>query len=339
MKSSFYAAILVTLILISNGAPALAARCEGGFCNACTTCSSCNYCSGGGTCSVCQGTGGGRQHSDKDGGGHSYGSAPVARDSPQASEFKFKANRAPDGRAVESVLPSDEAISRAQRERQRAIEMAAQQKREIERQNAVLREKQPWTGRCVGVKSGDVVQVRREGTLVNLRLFGSDAPENGQPFAGESKKALASLLQNQNVKVFPVGRDARGRRYAWVFVGDKCANRSLIERGLAWHSLVAAPRENKLAALQSQARRQKQGLWKAQAVEPWNWQRGVRRAGWTPAKSVATSRPTEKLQPLKTPESAPIEKTPAPNFLWPLVALIGIIGAIGWALKRNRRAV
>ena len=54
----------------------------------------------------------------------------------------------------------------------------------------------------------------------------------------------------------------------------KSLNQELVRAGLAWWYRKYAPRDNKLEALEKQAKAAKRGLWKARKrISPWKWRR------------------------------------------------------------------
>ena len=90
------------------------------------------------------------------------------------------------------------------------------------------------------VVDGDTIKVSRDGTTINVRLVGIDAPETskrknepGQPFSRKSTKHLASLVLNKSVTVKSYGTDRYGRTLGVVFVGDLNVNLEMVKVGLA----------------------------------------------------------------------------------------------------------
>ena len=80
------------------------------------------------------------------------------------------------------------------------------------------------------------------------------------------------------MRVVPVTRDDWSRTVARVFVGEREVNAELVRAGAAWvyrrHS-----KDEKLLALEDEARRAKRGLWalpQAEQVPPWQWRQEAR---------------------------------------------------------------
>jgi endonuclease YncB( thermonuclease family) len=75
-----------------------------------------------------------------------------------------------------------------------------------------------FQGKCVGVKDGDSIMVLRGKDSVEIRLYGIDCPEMGQPFSGRAKKFTSNMVFGKIVEVSPVNMDKLGRTVAWVSV-------------------------------------------------------------------------------------------------------------------------
>ena len=90
------------------------------------------------------------------------------------------------------------------------------------------------------VTDGDTIKVTGDGSNINVRLVGIDAPETskkknqpGQPFSRKSTKYLANLVLNKSVDVKSYGNDRYGRTLGVVFVNVMSVNLEMISAGLA----------------------------------------------------------------------------------------------------------
>ncbi len=120
---------------------------------------------------------------------------------------------------------------------------------------------------------------------LRVRLFGIDAPEDGQTCRlaigkeWDCGKAatdhLAELVAGCELQCVPVDRDRYGRVVADCFADGVNVGEALVRGGLAWayrrYSLdyVAAERAAKTA---------RRGVWQGPAIAPWDW-RKQRKAG------------------------------------------------------------
>lgn len=140
-----------------------------------------------------------------------------------------------------------------------------------------------WEGVVVKVLDGDSMQIKRDGRIYEIRLYGIDAPEYRQPYSSKAKQFVKRLALRQPAAVEKMDVDRYGRIVALVFVQDKLVNRELVRAGLAWQYPRYCRRQPlcaELAALEKTARRQRRGLWRdPHPVSPWEWKRRERTSG------------------------------------------------------------
>lgn len=130
----------------------------------------------------------------------------------------------------------------------------------------------PFT--CTHVHDGDTITIAKEGLRERIRLYGIDAPEDGQPGAREAKAFLTKLVLGKTVKVDRVTTDRFHRTNAWIFVDGVNVNHELIRNGHAWWFRKYAPDDDKLEELEDEARKAKRGLWaQTNPVPPWEWRK------------------------------------------------------------------
>jgi micrococcal nuclease len=140
----------------------------------------------------------------------------------------------------------------------------------------------------VTVADGDKVNVSdpQQGEAVRLRLFGIDAPDEGQPYRQEAKDFLDNFVKDKTIAVrFRRGffHESDGRSVASVVLPDgSTASRAIVMAGLAWvyeEDFQTDPDDevdgkNELKALEAEARDAKRGLWAdAHPVPPWLYRR------------------------------------------------------------------
>ncbi|RYX86858.1 micrococcal nuclease [bacterium] len=124
----------------------------------------------------------------------------------------------------------------------------------------------------MAVTDGDTLKILVGTTTTVIRLNGIDAPEKAQAFGTQSKNSLSSLAFGKTITVYPAGKDRYSRVLGWVFVGSTSVNSEQVKRGFAWWYRQYAPKEAKLAALETSARKARVGLWSdATPVAPWQW--------------------------------------------------------------------
>ena len=132
-------------------------------------------------------------------------------------------------------------------------------------------------GRVVAVHDGDSLSVVLDGEPTKVRIFGVDAPELRQPWSRRARRALEALVEDHEVRVVEVDRDAYGRLVADVFAGDVCVGCELVRDGHAWVYRQFTD-DRTLLRLESEARESATGLWslpESERIPPWEWRKKV----------------------------------------------------------------
>ena len=131
-------------------------------------------------------------------------------------------------------------------------------------------------GRVVGVYDGDTVTVLEdEKRQLKVRLAEIDTPELAQPYGRQAKMALSDLVFGKTVTVNVQDRDRYGRYVAHLYVDTMDVNAEMLRRGAAWVYRQYAT-DPQLYVLETQAKKERQGLWglsEAERVAPWEWRR------------------------------------------------------------------
>ena len=143
-----------------------------------------------------------------------------------------------------------------------------------------------FRGRVMAVHSGDTYRILREdGRLTDVRLWGADAPELGQPYGTTVQQTVQRLVGGKTVRVSVEDHDRHGRPVARIEVEGDDLSALLVRRGLAWHDDVRAPNEDTLMRLEQQARGAKRGLWaRPNPTPPWEWREQSRASGPPPSE-------------------------------------------------------
>jgi micrococcal nuclease len=126
-------------------------------------------------------------------------------------------------------------------------------------------------GKVVGVTDGDTLTLLVDKTAYKIRLLGIDAPESGQPFGTQSKKALSEKVFGKEVKVISNGPDKYGRTLGMVRFDNRNINTEMVKEGWAWHYKQYTD-SKVLATAEEAARKAKIGLWTDEKpIPPWEW--------------------------------------------------------------------
>lgn len=128
-------------------------------------------------------------------------------------------------------------------------------------------------GRVVGVHDGDTITVLQAKKTYKIRLASIDAPELSQAYGQVSKRFASDFAFGKLARVEVQGVDRYGRYLGEVFVDGHSLNRALLAAGLAWHYKQYS-HDASLAALESEARSRRLGLWKDPSpMPPWEFRR------------------------------------------------------------------
>jgi endonuclease YncB( thermonuclease family) len=157
-----------------------------------------------------------------------------------------------------------------------------------------------FQGKVIHVADGDD---RRPETI---RLNGIDAPEKAQAFGNRAKQFTAELAFGQMVQVIVRDLDRYGRTVADVRLPDgRSLNQEVVRAGYAWW-FRRYSRDASLAALESEARTARRGLWAdAAPIAPWDW-RQAQREGPTGSPAMTFMAPTPAPTPRVTMASGPV---------------------------------
>ncbi len=142
------------------------------------------------------------------------------------------------------------------------------------------RSAQPAMGVVKRLFDGDSMLIGSDGRIVQVRLWGIDCPERGQPFSKKARARTQALTQGQQVRIEPrATRDRYGRVLAELILPDgRSVGRILVAEGLAWHYRQYAGDDADLARREQQARSQQLAIWSDEdPVAPWDYRRQQKR--------------------------------------------------------------
>lgn len=128
---------------------------------------------------------------------------------------------------------------------------------------------EPAPTQVVRVKDGDTFVMANE---KEVRIYGMDAPETGQPFADAAKSKLEKLILGKTVTLTGKGSNF-GRKIAVVEVGTLDVGGEMVRLGLAYEEPHHAKGEYK--PQEAEARKEKRGVWTLPGggVRPWEYRK------------------------------------------------------------------
>jgi micrococcal nuclease len=132
----------------------------------------------------------------------------------------------------------------------------------------------------VGISDGDTITILDDRKQqIKVRLAEIDTPESAQPYGTRAKQELSGLVFGKTVIVKVQDTDRYGRKVGRVYKDDVDVNAEMVRRGAAWVYRKYA-RDQRLYALEKQARQNKVGLWslpEAERIQPWEWRKTKRK--------------------------------------------------------------
>ena len=114
-----------------------------------------------------------------------------------------------------------------------------------------------------------------DGSDIEVRLAGVDAPEKGQPHADQARAALRGMILGKALRIAVSDTDKYHRKIAQVYRASDGThiNAELLRRGHAW-VYRRVPPDDPFRELERVARASGLGLWALPEIErepPWRW--------------------------------------------------------------------
>lgn len=135
-----------------------------------------------------------------------------------------------------------------------------------------------FDGVVTAIKNPEVLVIDAGATTHDVRIYGIDAPEDGQPFAAEAKAFVRERLLGRNVGARFKYRNVAGEMVSRVFLDENDIAVEMLRRGLAWRLPGAsykpsdAIHADELTAAELEARGARTGLWsQAKPTSPWSY--------------------------------------------------------------------
>ncbi len=161
------------------------------------------------------------------------------------------------------------------------------------------------TGKVQEVLEGDTLTVKLEGSenTEKIRIYGIDAPDEGQKFFEESKKFLTENINNKEVKVEILTEDNQGFKVAKIYMdNEQPIGNMIIKEGYAWWDEENAKEETELKKLCASAIREKKGLWADPTpLAPWDY----RKSKGLPEIKYAVHTTTKEKEPKEEKKEEP----------------------------------
>jgi len=146
-----------------------------------------------------------------------------------------------------------------------------------------------YTGKVVKIIDGDTYDLLlKNNTTIRIRMNGIDAPEKGMPYSKKATKYLGELCKGHCITIKKSKTDQYGRTLAFSYLKDgRELGKELLKAGLAWH-YKEYNSDPELAALETEARQARRGLWQDKnPMAPWE-NRRLHRQGISTKEMIQT---------------------------------------------------
>lgn len=128
-----------------------------------------------------------------------------------------------------------------------------------------------FDGSVTKVLEGDRLEILNQGHFYQVRLAFVFTPQPGQAFSKQAKKFTEDWLVTKRVHIKAYGQTKGGVLIGEVSYQEKNLGRELVKQGLGWE-YTPVSEDPELAKLQSQAKKQKMGLWSEDSpTPPWKY--------------------------------------------------------------------
>jgi endonuclease YncB( thermonuclease family) len=130
------------------------------------------------------------------------------------------------------------------------------------------------TGKVIGIKDGDSIELLVEDEIIIVDFKGVDCPEYKQPFGKEAVQFTRAMCMGKQVVLESAYENKYKKYLADVILPDgKNLSQEILKAGLGWHRTTLSKKAD-LYALEQQARKQKIGLWIQENPEaPWEYRK------------------------------------------------------------------
>ena len=129
-----------------------------------------------------------------------------------------------------------------------------------------------YPAKVITISAGDTLTIlTQQRKQIKVRFYGIDAPELKQPYGKKSKQFLANLIAGKVVEVEENGKDRYKRTIGTIYLNGADINAQMVANGYAW---AYRKFSKKYTAQESQAKKQRLGLWRdKEPIPPWEWRR------------------------------------------------------------------
>lgn len=170
---------------------------------------------------------------------------------------------------------------------------------------ATISQAATMTGTLDSVVDGDTITVLDRSKVVEIHLYGIEAPERTQAFGQNSRNFIGGKTSRGEIRIEPISKDQEGKIVALVFVNNANLNEQMVDQGFVWVSRQTC-KESFCAnwlKLEAAAKTARKGLWAEEnPTPPWEFRqrqlsaKDIKNIDPTVSKNIEPTAP----QPTKT---------------------------------------
>jgi len=131
------------------------------------------------------------------------------------------------------------------------------------------------TGKVIGIKDGDTIDILFNGKSLTVRLAHIDCPEKSQAFGKNAKQFTSDKCFGEIVKVNSDNKFDRNGRLIGVVLNQngENINKELVKAGLAWFYYKYST-DTSYSFLEQGARQKRIGIWsETDPIPPWDYRK------------------------------------------------------------------
>lgn len=129
-----------------------------------------------------------------------------------------------------------------------------------------------YEAKVIKVRSGSYITVQSNTNIIQVKLWGIDAPDSSQKYSYESMMFLSNMIFNKTVQIKDVFIDPFGRPHSLISYNNIGINFMQITNGnCVVYFIDTPPPDTKLKwkTAEAEAKIEKIGLWKYNQVSPY----------------------------------------------------------------------
>jgi len=129
------------------------------------------------------------------------------------------------------------------------------------------------TGKVIKCLNGDSYIVMNGINRINIKLWGVECPQKGQPWSEQATNYVKSLILNKNIEYQTKIQTSKNELYSIVKLNDnRCLNIEILKRGYGWWNYIQEKSNPEYRKAELSARYSLKEIWSDNSsIPPWKW--------------------------------------------------------------------